>query len=172
MKISIGTKSELKIWALNKSAGKFFENIEIVSVKTDSGVSTQPFGYAEIILGAKNRANSALEITEGDISCGIENGLIEIENQYYDIACVFLKTKQGKESISFSSGYFVPDWIIDEIKKNNYEFGFITQKLSGDSDKDPIKYFSNDKIKREEIISQAIDIAFIKIINKDKYKKL
>jgi non-canonical (house-cleaning) NTP pyrophosphatase len=61
--------------------------------------------------------------------------------------------------------------MIDEIKEKNTELGHITQKLSGDLDKDGIKYFSAGKIKREELLTQAIEIALIKIFNKEKYQK-
>jgi len=72
---------------------------------------------------------------------------VEIEGNYFDIACVYIKTKDT-DSVAYSAGYFTPKWIIDEIKEKNTEYGHITQRLSGDSEKDPIKYFSDSKIKR------------------------
>lgn len=172
MKIVIGTKSELKIRALKNALEKFKFDTEVISIKTESGVSSQPFGYEETIKGAKNRVISVFEKENPDIAVAVENGLISIEGGHFDIACVYIKTREGDESFAYSSGYFVPGWMIQEIKENKTELGFITQRLSGDSDKDPLKYFSSGKMKREELLSQAIEIALIKIIHKDKYNKI
>lgn len=171
MKIAIGTTSELKIRALKDALVKFGIEGEIISQKTESGVSNQPFGYKETTKGSRNRSEAVLRDTGSDMAIGIESGLIEIEKNHFDIACVCIKTKEGDESISYSAGYFTPAWIIDEIKEKNTEYGYITQRLSGDADKDPLRYFSKGKIKREELLSQAIEIALIKILHKDIYKK-
>lgn len=171
MKIAIGTTSELKVRALKDALYKLGIEAEIAPIKTNSSVSNQPFGYEETTKGAKNRSATAFEKESPDMALGVESGLIEIEENYFDIACIFIKTKDGEESISYSSGYFTPKWIIDEIKENNTEYGYITQRLSGNDEKDPLKYFSVGKMKREELLSQAIEIALVKILNKEKYIK-
>jgi inosine/xanthosine triphosphatase len=169
MKISVGTTSALKIRALEDALKKLGIQAEIVSVKTDSGVSDQPFGYTESKTGAMNRARAAFEQGNFDMALGIESGLIEIEGDYFDIACVYIVTNEDDSSIAYSAGYFTPKWIIDEIKKKNTEYGHITQRLSGDEEKDPLKYFSEGKTKREDVLSQAIEIALVKVFNKSKY---
>lgn len=171
MKITIGTTSELKIRALNKALKNLKIKANIISKKAKSGVNDQPFGYSEITLGAKNRALNSIEKDDPDLSLGIENGLIEIENNYFDIACIYVISSAGDESISYSAGYFTPKWIIDEIKSKHTEFGHITQRISGDSEKDPLRYFSKTLLTREEILVQAIEIALIKIFFKERYSK-
>lgn len=171
MKIAIGTTSELKVRALKDALGKLNMEAEIVSMKADSGISKQPFGYEDMITGAKNRAQKAADEINPDFAVGIENGLVEIERNYFDIACIYIKSKENDESVSFSSGICIPDWVIKEIKEKDTEGGEITKRLSGDSEKDTGKYFSGGMIKREEILSQTIQIAFAKIFNKEKYLK-
>lgn len=174
MKIAIGTTSELKVRALKNALEKFGVNAEIVSIKTESGISNQPFGYKEMIKGAKNRATKALEETDSDFAFGVENGLVEIEGDYFDIACIYVLSKEGDESTSYSSGVFTPKWMIDEVKEENTEIGEIIKKLvwkEEKMEKDPIKYFSDGKIRREELLSQAMEMALVKIFNKQKYIK-
>lgn len=171
MRIAIGTTSELKIRALKMALDKIKIEAEILSVKANSGVSDEPFGYEETIKGAKNRAKQSLEEKKPDLAVGIENGLIKIEENYFDIACIYIVSKEGEESLSFSSGYFVPDWAIKEIKEKNTELGEITKKNLGDSDKDPVKFFSNGTIRRDEWLSQSVLFALMKIFNKEKYIK-
>ncbi len=171
MKIAIGTTSELKVRALKSAVAKIDLDAEIIPHKTDSGVSAQPFGYDEIILGATNRAMQCKKDLDHDISLSVESGLVKIGDDYFDIACVCAISKDGNKSFTYSAGYFVPEWMIREIKENKTELGFITQRLSGDTDKDPLKYFSGGKIKREELLSQAIEIALVKTLNEEKYQK-
>ncbi len=168
MKIVIGTKSELKIRALKNALVEFEIESEILSLNTHTGVPDQPFGFLETITGAKNRAMESFQKENPDMAFGIENGLIEIEGDYFDIACIYIKTKDD-ESVSYSSGYFTPKWVIKEIKEKNIEYSDITKRLSGNSEKDPLKYFSEGKLKREELLTEAIKVALIKIFNKEKY---
>ncbi|MFA7216672.1 MAG: inosine/xanthosine triphosphatase [Candidatus Paceibacterota bacterium] len=172
MKIVLGTNSELKVRALKSALDKLDIEAEVISRKAESNVSDQPFGYEEMIKGAKNRVENLFKDLDADIYVSIESGLVSIEGMYFDIACVYSKNKEGVDSTSFSSGYFIPEWMIDKIKTEKTELGFITQELSGDTDKDPIKYFSKGALKREELIYQAVLISLLKIFNKDKYEKI
>ena len=175
MEIAIGTTSELKIRACKEALSKLGIENELFTIKAQSGVPDQPFGFEQITQGAKSRASEALKLTENaDFSIGVENGLVKIDEieQWFDIPCVYIITKDGDESYSFGSAYFVPDWMIDRIKKENTELGFIIQGLDSGAEKDPIGYFSSGKFKREEILTQAIVCALVKTIKKEKYNSL
>ncbi|MCX6752031.1 MAG: inosine/xanthosine triphosphatase [Candidatus Nomurabacteria bacterium] len=169
MKIAIATGSELKIRALKKALETLNINAEIISGKTDSKISKQPFGYEETIQGALNRVTQCKQNFNPDIAIAIESGLIEISGDHFDIACIYAISKENKKSIAFSSGYFVPGWMIKEIKEKDTELGEITRRLSGDTDKDPLKYLSGNSIKREDLLSQAIILALVKLFNENKY---
>lgn len=171
MKIAIGTTSELKARALKNALDKLEIKAEIMPTKIDSGISKQPFGYKEMVKGAKNRAEEAFKKTHSDLVMGVENGLVDIEGNFFDIACAYIISKNGEESVAFSSGIFIPKWMIDEIKEKDTEVGEITKRLSGDNEKDGFKYFSNGAIRREESLSQAILLALVKIFNREKYLK-
>lgn len=171
MKIAIGTTSGLKVRALKDALEKLNVEVEVLSIKTNSGIADQPFGYEEIIKGATTRAESSLNKLGADIGVGVENGLVEIGKNYFDVACVVIKSKGRDESIAFSPAILMPEWIIKKIKEENTEVGEITRALSGDTEKDGFKYFTNGLITREEALSQALIFAFAKIVNKEKYKK-
>lgn len=171
MKIAIGTTSELKVRALKSALDKYKVEAEIIPIKTDSGISKQPFGYEETIKGAENRAKKALKESGADFAMGVENGLMEIKENYFDLACIYIISKDGEESMALSSGVLMPGWMIDEVRKKDTEIGEITTELSGDPEKDGFKYLSNGTVKREESLSQAILLALAKIFNKEKYQK-
>ncbi len=169
MKIAIATASELKIRALKNALSILKIDAEIVYSKTSSGVAEQPFGYEETSKGALNRVMQCKDIFDPDISVAVESGLIPIGKSYFDIACVHTISKENQESIAYSSGYCVPEWMVQEVKANNTDIGIIAQRLSNSTDNDPLNYFSAGLIKREDLLSQAIVLALIPLINKEKY---
>ncbi|MBA3733069.1 DUF84 family protein [Patescibacteria group bacterium] len=169
MKIAIATASELKIRALKDALSVLNIDAEILFGKTSSGVAEQPFGYLETSKGAHNRVMQCKEAFDPDIAVAVESGLIPIEGSHFDIACVHVISKEGKESIAYSSGYFIPEWMVKEVRVNNTDIGIIAQRLSNSTDKDPLNYFSKELIKREALLSQAIVLALIKLLNEDKY---
>lgn len=171
MKIAVGSRSELKIRSVEVSLKDLKMTAEILPVETDSGVPMQPFGYHEVVTGARNRAKAALEATGADLSIGIENGIIEIKelNQSFDLPCVCVLNQKGEESFAFGSGYFVPDWVVNEIKSKHTGYGLIIQEMSPGAEKDPIAYYSDNLVKREGLLSQAISCALVKVIDKERY---
>jgi inosine/xanthosine triphosphatase len=171
MKIAIATTSELKIRALKDALDKLGVNAEIVQRKTDSGVSSQPFGFEEMTLGAKNRVAQCKKELNADLFLSVESGIAPIEGNFFDVACAYALSNDGKESISYSSGYFLPEWMVREVKEKNTELGHITQRLSGGGEKDPLRYLSGDSMRREELLSQAIALALVKLSKEEKYLK-
>lgn len=173
MKIVLGTTSELKIRATKTALLKLGVDAEVVGLKTDSSVSDQPFGMEEILEGAANRAKKALSEAQADLGIGIENGIIKIDEleRWAEVPAVVAVSSDGTKSFSLGVTYPLPDWAVEDIKKNNSELGFIIQKLDPRSEKDPIKYFSADTIKREETLSEAIVCALIEIFHNEKYQK-
>jgi len=173
MKIVLGTTSELKIRAANDAFKVLDISPEVITVKSESGVPDQPFGVEQILTGAKNRAKNAMEIEESDYAIGVENGIIKIEqiNKWMETLVVVVVSSDGKESCAQGLAYPLPDWAVEEIKKENSELGHVVQRLNPALEKDPINYFSGGKIKREETITQAIVSAMLEFINSDRYKK-
>ena len=173
VKIILGTTSELKIRAA-KEAFKILDiTPEIITVKSKSEVPNQPFGVEQILTGAKNRAKNAFQLEKADFAIGIENGIMKIDqfNKWTEILAVVVISSDGKESCAQGLAYPLPNWAVEEIKKENSEMGYVIQKLNPALEKDPISYFSDGKIKREETITQTIVAAMLEFTNSDQYKK-
>lgn len=172
MKLALGTKNKLKIRALKQALMHLGIEGGIESFEVDSSVSEQPFGFSETIKGAENRADRALKLSsDASFGIGIENGLVKVSeiDEWYDVSCICIIEANGDKSYSFGSFYFIPDWMVDEVKKEKTNLGAIILSL-GQDEKDPIGYFSSEKFKREETLTQAVTCALIKIIYKEKYK--
>lgn len=173
MKIVLGTTSDLKIRAAKEAFKILGINPEIITVKSESGVANQPFGLDQILTGAKNRAKNALQLHLADLGIGIENGIIKIDqiNKWMETLAVAVIDGDGKESFALGSAYPLPDWVVKKIHNENSELGHVIQKLDPKLDKDPINYFSDGKIKREDTITQAIVFAMLEIVNGNQYVK-
>ncbi len=170
MKIAIATASELKIRALKDALALLKIDAEILSAHTESGIPEQPIGFEQTSLGAKNRLMQCKKNFDADISVAVESGVVKILENNFDIACVHVVTRDGRESIAYSSGYFVPEWMLNEAHKNDSDIGVVTKRVSGGEEKDPLGYFSDNTINREHSLSQAIVLALVKLFNEDKYK--
>ena len=73
MHVAIGSGNPVK---LNAVAG-VVPDASATAVAVDSGVPEQPWGRAETVRGARNRAEAALSATTADYGVGIEGGVAE-----------------------------------------------------------------------------------------------
>lgn len=75
MHVAIGSKNPVKL----KAVERVLPDAETTAVAVDSGVPEQPWGRAETVRGAGNRADAALSGTDGDYGVGVEGGVAERE---------------------------------------------------------------------------------------------
>jgi len=75
MHVAIGSTNPVKVNAVER----VLPDARTTSVAVDSGVSDQPWGRAETVRGARNRAVRALAATDADYGAGIEGGVAERE---------------------------------------------------------------------------------------------
>jgi inosine/xanthosine triphosphatase len=175
-RILVASTSAIKIRAVENAFKKFESDFKIEGKKSESGVASQPFGLKEIVNGVTNRINYILQNEKYfDFVVGLENGIIFIEEdkKYIELAGIKVFDKAtGLYHLSFSAAHETSNWVIDRIKNENTEHGFIIQELSGGGDKDPISYYSRNLISREKLLVDAVELALIKIYNKDRFLKI
>jgi non-canonical (house-cleaning) NTP pyrophosphatase len=99
--IFIASKSKIKLKAIKKAYNNN-KNIKYINIHIESEVSTQPLNE-QTLKGAKNRLNSLIQYVNenklnnnlNDIYYSIENGIYEEDNNYYDIGCIIMTTKEA-----------------------------------------------------------------------------
>jgi inosine/xanthosine triphosphatase len=173
-KIVVASKNPVKIEAVKVSFAKFLQNESPVVQGVDvlSGVSDQPFGNQETLLGAKNRAHNAmLEIPEADFWVGIEGG-IEQDNfglAAYAWVCVRSRTKMG---ISKSGTFYLPQKVADLIhtgmelgEADDAVFGRQNSKQSDGA----VGILTNRQICRVDLYAHAVTLALIPFIHPEYY---
>lgn len=168
MLIAIGATSEINITGVAETLKELAFDAQLLPL--NMGLEEQMFGFDQLTEGARKKAQQALDLQKADMGIGIENGLVQIEaNGWFDFVCVVAITQEKKEAIGFGLGFFIPDWVVNEIKEKNTKLSDIIDRLSKGKDKDALQYFSNHALTREDALKRTIMGALSKIINQDRY---
>ena len=75
MHVAIGSENPVKVDAVER----VLPDVDTTAVAVSSGVPEQPWGRAETVRGAGNRADAALSGSSGDYGVGIEGGVADRE---------------------------------------------------------------------------------------------
>lgn len=176
MKILMGTKNPGKIEGAKKAFFKYFDNVEIEGVKTDSEVGDQPFDK-EILQGAKNRVkNLKIYAQENNIKADFyiasEAGITNLLGDWIDINAAVIESSDGLQSIGISQGFEIPEKYIEEIRES--ELGKVMDKIFSGVDlgkgKGGISYLTKDEVSRIDLTESAFIMALIKHINGELWK--
>jgi inosine/xanthosine triphosphatase len=132
MKIAVGSKNPVKIACVKEAFDKVFpdETWEVEGVDVESGVSDQPMSDVESITGARNRANRAREALDADYGVGLEGGLQQIEDNWFDAGWMVIVDRKGNEGLGSTIRMLTPEKMMDLIK-SGMELGHVNDKLFG-----------------------------------------
>ena len=180
MKIIIGTKNKAKVEAVMELVPEYpiFHDAEIIAVEVDSGVSDQPKGMEETIIGAQNRARKAYESVEkASVGIGLESGIFSAPHTktgFLDTtACVLF---DGHEfHLGFSSCFEYPKKLIEIVEREGVNISQAAQKAGYSADdklgsaEGMIGLLTKGRVNRKEYTKQAIITAMIHLENKDQY---
>lgn len=131
-KIVVASKNPVKINSALNGFQQVFPNLqfEAEGVNVPSGVSDQPIGSDETLLGAMNRVNAAQQVLPtADFWVGIEGGNIWHGHEMEAMAWVVVKNSEltGKGR---TAGFFLPKRIIELIEQG-YELGHADEQVFG-----------------------------------------
>jgi inosine/xanthosine triphosphatase len=172
MKVCLASSSALKVSACVKAFSHCFCDV-IVEVDgvdgIESGISSQPWGNDETLLGAQNRLDALLKKKiEADYFCSVENGISLIGSQYVDFAFVIVRHVSGAQAIVPSVAIPIPNHLITELEKVRQQgqtigdvavkWFFENEGIKVDS-KDPHSTLCSGFITREDCLFQAFCVA-------------
>ncbi len=75
MKIAVGSTNPVKIAAVRDVTTRVWPEAQIVSIAAESGIGSMPMSSEETLLGAENRARTALRLSGADFGIGLEGGV-------------------------------------------------------------------------------------------------
>ena len=171
--VAVGTSNNGKIDALKTSLKRWNrDHLAVVSTPVPSGVSDQPLGVEETLLGAKNRAKRALEKCEErcTFGAGIESGVLLLktggQDKILDFCAVALYDGK-KYHIGLSGFWELPSRVAAEFLKLGYNAAF---KAGGVEPDDRglgvLGYLSNGRLSRPSQTSEAIEYALLSVFDK------
>jgi len=138
-----------------------------------SGVSDQPMSEEETLTGARNRASNARTAhPNADFWVGMEGGIEkkEIGTEVFAWFCIL--SKDGKEGLSRTGSFFLPQQIIDLIDQG-YELGACDDIVFGTANSKTangcVGLLTNDIVTRTTYYSEAVSLALIPFKNPELY---
>ncbi len=172
LRVNVGSENPNKIAAVREVLSELYADIEIKSIETHTGVPEQPFD-GDTIVGAINRAKSAIE--DADLGIGIEAGLFwnDFEKKYFDVQYCAIVDKRGKITTGHGPGFRYPDIVIEHVKKGMSISGAM-REVFGVEDigyrEGAIGFLTEGRYDRKELTKVAVLMAFIPRIKRDIYK--
>jgi len=164
--IAVGSKNPVKINAVKKALENYYDDFEIISFDSVSGVPDQPFGD-DTQKGAFNRVQYIKNITGADLYFGIEAGIKKKNNKFFLFTVVYCESIYGMSGYSVSPVYELPEKICNELGNN--ELGTVMEKFTGTRNikqkGGAIEFFSKGILTREQIYIPAVISSLIPINN-------
>lgn len=176
MKVLIATQNKGKIEGAKRAFEKYFKNVEVVGVSAASDVPEQPVNE-ETYQGAKNRVknlkNYARENNiEADFFVSIESGMMNSLGSWMIVNIAVIEDKNGLESISSSSGFPVPERLVEEIKTKG--LGVVMDSIFSEEDLRSrgggIQLLTHGVVSRIDLTEVAFEMALTKFINDKNWK--
>ena len=173
-KVIIASKNPVKINSVKAGFENMFPTEKFIfeGASFPSDVPDQPMSNDETLLGAKNRADKAMEgIADADYWVGIEGGLERVGEEMEAFAWVYIKTRNltGKAR---TSTFFLPPAVIALIKEGK-ELGEADDIVFGHSNSKQkmgaVGILTHNLIDRTKYYSEAVILALIPFKNKKLY---
>ncbi|GAA0486861.1 non-canonical purine NTP phosphatase [Paractinoplanes deccanensis] len=99
MRVAIGSKNPTKADAVRSAFGSVWpdEQWQFSLHSVPSGVPDQPRSDTEALCGARNRARNALNAGDADFGIGLEGGLHQVADRWYDSGWAVIVDREGRE---------------------------------------------------------------------------
>ncbi|ORX82957.1 Maf/Ham1 [Basidiobolus meristosporus CBS 931.73] len=174
--VAVGSKNPTKVNAAKRVLQHYFpdKNIHVHMLSVPSGVADQPMSDEETILGAKNRAKAAMEMSEADCTyaIGIEGGVCEMGGDYFQTGWAAVVDKKGDIGVGSGGRFQISNKIIAQLKSGR-EMGPVMDELSGIDDVRStlgvIGIYTKGALDRSDSNTEALYLAFAKFVSDPVY---
>jgi len=171
MKVIVGTRNPIKINSVVQAFTKVWPNEvwDVMGSDVKSGVSSQPLSDEETIKGAINRARAALNsIADGEYGVGIEGGLNQINDTWFDCGWVVVVNRDNLEGYGSSARVVTPPKMMSFINQG-MELGEVVDQVFGTHNaKQKEGHFglmTNNIITRESGYVDGVVMALVRFIH-------
>lgn len=173
VKVIVASNNKAKIDATRSIFSQYFNDLNILNIKVDSGVHKQPINAA-IFKGAEQRARALIQKGEtADFFVGIEGGMIEYFGRWFQLDCACIISKTGKISFGSASSFELPNRIVSELQKGK-ELSVVFDEMLGKNDTREIgiiNSLSKGKIDKAKHLAEGVLMALLPLINEQLFSK-
>jgi inosine/xanthosine triphosphatase len=172
--VLVGSKNPVKVACTEDGFTQAFNRSFLVEgINSFSGVSDQPIGDEETLLGAKNRAiNSQRTFPDAHYWVGIEGGIDQDSHGMFAFAWIVILDKDGKSSQAKTGTFYLPHKIA-ELVKSGMELGkaddTVFQKENSKQEGGSVGILTHGVIDRSAYYRQAVILALIPFLNENLY---
>lgn len=160
VKIVLGSINKDKRKIVEKALKEVHLDIEVVTVKVNSGITDQPLDGETTKRGAVNRAREAKRaLQKANFWIGLEGGLIECDKRFHLITYACLIDQNDNEFIGKGEEIGIPDEVSEKIRKGGW-FGMVIREYAKDHKVD------ENLITRVAPFTQAIQNAYANYLKK------
>lgn len=173
--IVVASRNPVKIECVRDGFVKMFPDVpfEIHSVEVPSGVSAQPIGSTETLLGAQNRAEAAqMILPQADYWVGVEGGIEDDGQEMQAYAWVFVLSPHGSGK-GRTGAFYLPAPVADLVRQgmelghaDDVYFGRQNSKQADGA----IGLLTGNVLNRAQYYEHAVIMAFIPFKNPALYQ--
>ncbi|MCG8470673.1 MAG: inosine/xanthosine triphosphatase [Desulfobacterales bacterium] len=171
VRVCVGSENPNKQEAVKRAFAGFpkFKGAEYLSYKAASGVSDQPLGYEETLMGADNRAREAFFSGKVTLGVGLESGLVEVPGSTTGhmnlTACSLFDGEHFFRGVG--PGFELPEIVCEMVVKGQQELDEAVHR-AGLSDNTRIGYaqgiigvLSGGAVTREDYMVPSVTMALV-----------
>ena len=174
-KIIVASKNPVKIESTKDAFTKMFPDqvFKFEGLSVESGVSNQPMGEEETLIGAINRVNNVSVLSpKADYWVGIEGGSKIVGEGMEAFAWVVVKSNIGIRSQGRTASFYLPKEIVALIKEGK-ELGeaddIVFKRSNSKQANGAVGILTGDILTRADYYETAIILALIPFKNPDLY---
>jgi len=171
--IAVGTKNPAKLEGVRLAFMKYFPKATIKAIDSSSVTRAQPLGLEQMTEGAVSRAKFALSKLGRDLGVGIEAGIFQMGDTYFDHQQAAIVDASGKLSLGHSAGYPLPTKAVEAMIKAGKELERYAEGLSGITeigDKGGlVHHLTKGVMTRTDLTEQCVMMALIPWLHRDVY---
>jgi inosine/xanthosine triphosphatase len=178
MKILVGSKNPVKISSVEDAFKNYFDNIEVIGIEVESGVSVQPINN-ETFTGAQNRALRLKEINDtqnfgAELFVGIEGGITKQFDKWFAFGCMCVMDNYGRVGFGTSPHFELPQSVVDKLLQG-IELGHVMDEIVNQQNTKQkhgaIGFFTNGVMNRKELYIEGLKVAVIPFLHKEMFFK-
>ncbi|TSA27218.1 MAG: inosine/xanthosine triphosphatase [Ignavibacteriales bacterium] len=176
MKILVGSKNPVKISSVEEAFKNYFENIEVIGIEVESGVSVQPIND-ETFTGAQNRALRLKEINDSqnlnaELFVGIEGGIAKQFSKWFAFGCMCVLDNNGRTGFGTSPHFQLPKSVVEKLLQG-IELGDVMDEIMNQQNTKQkhgaIGFFTNGVMNRKELYVEGLKVAVIPFLHKEMF---